>query len=108
MEKLWWCVECSRDPRCVTGNVRWSYRPLTESRLRVLCHLLTFHRLTFNELHSAEQVDGAHTGVLLIRPHRQLAAWADASVARDDTHRVGKWVSDVLRKDRVPVERPPY
>jgi hypothetical protein len=106
-ERVWKCTECSRDPRCRSGKVRRTFAPQRHSRLRVLCHLLTFQRLTSAELRSAEYVDGAVTGVLLIRPHRQLAEWAEKSYHREDMHRVGERQSDTLRFHQPPRERPP-
>ena len=98
-------MECAGDPRSVVGSVRWTFAPLTHSRMRVLCHLLAFHRI---RLDKAEQIDGDINGVLVIRPHRHLAAWSNLDLLRDDTHRVGHWTSDVLKHQPAPRVRPPH
>lgn len=103
--RVWWCVLCVA-VGVSTGSVRWQFCALSNSYVRLLCHLAGFHEVGFDEIMAAEHVGSDITGVLLTRPHRHLGAWMKSGAMRDDCHRVGNWESSVFKRHQL-TEHPP-
>jgi hypothetical protein len=107
MEKVWRCVECVTDYRAATGPVQWQFAPVRHAERRILAHLMSFHDLPTSELKAAKLNESEYSGSLIFG-NRPLAVWSRSEIAREDVHRVGNWLSDVLKHKPIPRVRPPY
>ena len=107
MEKVWRCSVCCEDYRSSSGRVKWRFSPLKHGDRRILAHLLAFHDIPSRELKAAKLVENERTGHLFIG-NRSLAVWTSSDIAREDMHRVGSWLSDVMKHQPPPQSRSPY